>query len=265
MRALVLGAALSCISAFPVLAQDGPKLDVPYVPTPPQVVEKMLDLTQVTERDYVVDLGSGDGRIAIAAAKRGAKAFGVDIDPERVKEAQENARAQGVSDKATFKEANLFETDFSDATVLTLYLYNSINMQLRPTILDKLKPGTRVVSHAFDMDDWKAEEVAKVDGRTVYFWIVPAKVEGAWKMTDGGKSLALDLKQSFQNVTGTATIDGKTVPITNGKLRGAEITFTIDQGGGQSRTFTGQIDGNAIKPSTRQGAEAGNWEANRAS
>ncbi len=149
-------------------------LDVPYVPTPQPVVDKMLEMADVKKDDYVIDLGSGDGRIPVTAAQKyGAKAMGVDLDPQRVQEANENAKKARVTDLVEFKQGDLFETDFSKATVLTMYLLPTINMQLRPRILSELKPGTRVVSHSFDMGDWKPDRTEKVDGRTIHFWVVP--------------------------------------------------------------------------------------------
>jgi hypothetical protein len=150
--------------------------DVPYVPTPEIVVEKMLELAQVGPDDVIYDLGSGDGRIVITAAKKyGARGLGVDIDPERVKEARENAEKEGVSDRVKFREGNLFEMDLSGASVVTLYLLQSINMKLRPKLLAELKPGTRVVSHSFDMGDWKPEKEVEIEGRKIYYWTVPEK------------------------------------------------------------------------------------------
>jgi ubiquinone/menaquinone biosynthesis C-methylase UbiE len=154
--------------------------DVPYVPTPEPVVEKMLELAKVGPDDFVYDLGSGDGRIVITAAKKyGARGIGVDIDPQRVLEARDNAKAAGVSDKVEFREGNLFHVDLRDATVVTLYLLQSINMQLRPKLLSELKPGTRIVSHSFDMGDWEPLETATVEGRKVYYWVVPEKADAS--------------------------------------------------------------------------------------
>lgn len=148
--------------------------DVVYVPTPPAVVNEMLRLADVKSTDLVYDLGSGDGRIVIAAAQqRGARGIGIDIDPQRIQEANANAQAAGVSDRVEFRQQDLFETDFSDATVVTLYLLPELNVKLRPKLLRELKPGTRIVSHAFDMGDWKPEQVVEVDGRTIYYWVVP--------------------------------------------------------------------------------------------
>lgn len=151
-------------------------LDVPYVPTPPAVVEEMLQIANVTGDDILYDLGSGDGRIVITAAKKfGTRGVGVDIDPQRVQEANQNAQEAGVSDRVEFREQDLFETDFSNATVVTLYLLPEVNLRLRPRLLEQLKPGTRVVSHQFDMGDWKPEKVVEVEGRTIYYWVVPEK------------------------------------------------------------------------------------------
>ena len=155
----------------PALARD-----VPFVPTPERVVEKMLEVAKVGPRDVVYDLGSGDGRIVIAAAKKhGARAVGIDIDPERIKEARDNARRAGVSDRVEFRQEDLFKADFREATVVTMYLLTGVNQKLRPKLLAELKPGTRIVSHAFDMGDWKPEVTAKVGTSTVYYWVVPPR------------------------------------------------------------------------------------------
>lgn len=189
MRVLnnVLSALLLTICATGyVVAQSGtatqkketqrPKLDVPYVPTRQVVVDAMLDLAKVSEGDVVYDLGCGDGRIVITAAqKHGATGKGIDIDPERIQEAKQNAQEAGVADKVDFVQGNLFEMDFSEASVVTLYLLPSVNMKLRPQLLKQLKPGTRIVSHAFDMDDWEPEQTINVDGANLYLWTVPEK------------------------------------------------------------------------------------------
>ncbi|NEU08032.1 class I SAM-dependent methyltransferase [Flavihumibacter sp. R14] len=153
------------------------KLDVPYVPTRPEVVAAMLKLANVTSKDVVYDLGCGDGRIVITAAKEyGARGKGIDINPERITEAKANAQKAGVTDKVQFAVGDLFKSDFSPASVVTLYLLPAINLKLRPQLLEQLKPGTRIVSHAFDMGDWKPEKTVEVDGgATIYLWTVPAK------------------------------------------------------------------------------------------
>lgn len=162
------------LGGLPVLAQT-PDLDVPYVPTRQSVVDGMLDLAGLKAGDIHYDLGCGDGRIAISAAKRGAISTGVDLDPRRIEEANENAEKAGVTDKVTFVQGDLFDFDFSKADVLTLYLLPSVNLKLRPKILKELKPGTRVVSHAFDMGDWKPDKTVKIDGATIYLWTVPKR------------------------------------------------------------------------------------------
>jgi SAM-dependent methyltransferase len=149
--------------------------DVPYVPTPHAVVEKMLEVAKVGPNDLVYDLGSGDGRIVIAAAKRGARGVGIDIDDQRVWEAKNNARAAGVAGRVQFRQEDIFQTDFREATVVTMYLLTSVNMRLRPRLLAELKPGTRIVSHAFDLGDWKPLETHKVGSSTVYYWVVPER------------------------------------------------------------------------------------------
>jgi precorrin-6B methylase 2 len=227
--------------------------DVVWVPTPQSLVEKMLDMAKVTPKDYVIDLGSGDGRTVITAAKRGAKAHGIEYNPDMVELSKRNAEKEGVADKATFEKADLFQSDFSKAQVVTMFLLPTINMKLRPTILN-LKPGTRIVSNSFTMEDWQADETATVDKDctswcTAYLWIVPAKVEGTWTMPQG----ALSLKQQFQMVTGTL---GSTA-ITEGKLTGDEISFKV---GGV--VYKGKVAGNTMSGAA-SGASNGNWTATR--
>ena len=184
----------------PSVGQEGK--DVIWVPTPQALVDKMLDMAKVTPKDYVIDLGSGDGRTVITAAKRGSKALGIEYNPDMVELSKRNAAKEGVSDKASFMKADLFESDFSQAQVITMFLLSSINMKLRPKILD-LKPGTRIVSNTFDMGEWKPDETANLSGCnswcTAHLWIVPAKTEGTWKLPQG----ELTIKQSFQMITGT--------------------------------------------------------------
>ncbi len=174
----------------PQVGQEGK--DVVWVPTPQGLIDKMLDMAKVTPGDSVIDLGSGDGRTVIAAAKRGARAAGIEYNPDMVELSKRNAEKAGVAGKATFMKADLFESDFSQATVITMYLLPTINIKLRPKILD-LKAGTRIVSHAFTMDDWQADQTDSFDGRTAYMWIVPAKVEGTWQFAQG----ELSLNQSY--------------------------------------------------------------------
>jgi len=229
--------------------------DVVWVPTPQATVDTMLDMAKVTPSDYVMDLGSGDGRTVITAAKRGATAMGIEYNPEMVALAKRNAEKEGVSAKATFMEADLFKTDFSKATVVTMFLLPRINMELRPKILD-MKPGTRVVSNSFNMEDWEPDQTTTLSPETcsgwctAYLWIVPTKVNGTWKL-DGGQ---IKFDQEFQNISGSLTQNGKEIPFT-GKLDGDKISFNA---GGTE--YTGTVSGNTIS-GTRAGG--GSWNATR--
>ncbi len=221
--------------------------DVPYVPTPEHVVKRMLELANIKKGEFMMDLGSGDGRIAIAAARdHGATAVGIDIDPQRISEANENAKKAGVTDRVTFKQENIFTTSIKEADVITMYLLTSVNQKLRPRLLDELRPGTRLVSHAFDMGDWEADHYESVDGRSVYLWIVPAKVDGEWTVKDGAQTFNLKFNQRFQTLMGTANVGGKDLPVKNGKLEGAQITFTLDLNG-KPATFQGKVSGDKIE------------------
>ncbi len=227
--------------------------DVVWVPTPQALVDKMLEMAKVTPKDYVIDLGSGDGRTVITAAKRGSKALGIEYNPDMVELSKRAAAKEGVSDKATFMKADLFESDFSQAQVITMFLLPSINLKLRPKILD-LKPGTRIVSNSFDMEDWKPDQTENVSGCTnwctAHLWIVPAKVEGNWKLGQGD----LSIKQTFQMISGTLKNGNASSQIT-GKLNGDQISFTA--GGTQ---YTGKVSGNSM-----EGTAGGNkWNASKA-
>jgi len=241
----------------PEVGQGGK--DVVWVPTPQALVDKMLDMAGVTPQDLVMDLGSGDGITVISAAKRGARAIGIEYNPDMVELSKQNAEKAGVSDKATFMKADLFETDLSQATVITMFLLPQINMRLRPTILN-LKPGTRVVSNSFTMEDWVADETATVTEGcqtwcTALFWIVPAKVEGRWKTPDG----ELTLTQTFQMVGGTLQKNGTSAAITDGRLRGAELSMTID--GAQ---YVGRVNGDTISGTATTAGKTTKWTATRA-
>src|SRR5213076_3400886 len=195
-------------------------------PTPQVLVDKMLDMAKVTSKDYVIDLGSGDGRTVITAAKRGARTLGIEYNPDMVELSKRNAAKAGVTDKANFVKADLFESDFSQATVITMFLLPDINLRLRPKILD-LKPGIRIVSNSFTMGDWKADETTSVTENclswcTALLWIVPAKIDGTWHLAQGD----LRLNQTFQEFSGTLAVGGNTTTITNGKIRGDELSFT---------------------------------------
>jgi SAM-dependent methyltransferase len=196
--------------------------DVPYVPTPAALVEAMLDLAEVGEGDHLADLGSGDGRIAIAAARRGATALGIEIDPDLVARASAYARGEGLEDRVRFRRADLFQAPIGEASVVTLYLLPNVNLRLRPRLLTELRPGTRVVSHAFHMGDWRAEETRELDGRRYYMWIVPAAAGGRWQVTlPQGRHGLLEIEQRFQDVS--ATLDGRPV---EAELRGDRLSLS---------------------------------------
>ena len=221
-------------------AQQEPKLDVIYVPTPQEVVDRMLEIAKVGQRDYMIDFGCGDGRMVVTAAKRGARGYGVDINPARIKEANENAAKAGVTDRVEFKIANLFEEDLSKADVMAMYLLTEINLRLRPKILDTMKPGARVVSHAFDMGDWEPDHREIVANKTIYYWMVPAKVGGKWQV-EGSDKFTLELDQKYQKVSGKTANGGDVT----GRLRGTEIELTIDADG-KKQELKGNVSGNQI-------------------
>jgi len=218
--------------------------DVVWVPTPQVVVDKMLDMAKVTARDYVMDLGSGDGRTVITAAKRGARALGIEYNPDMVELSKRNAAEAGVSERASFTKADLFETDLSQATVITMFLLPDINIRLRPKIL-ALKPGTRIVSNTFTMGEWQPDETATLSSDegcttswcTALFRIVPARVAGTWKVPQG----EVTLKQDFQMLNGTLRTEGNTVPV-QGTVRGEEVVFTA---GG--REYRGKMNGKRLE------------------
>jgi SAM-dependent methyltransferase len=243
--AIALTAAVLIAASEGALAQraERPALDVPYVPSPPEVVDRMLDMASVTAADCVIDLGSGDGRITIAAVRRGARALGIDIDPVRISEAVDNAKRAGVQDRARFRLQNLFETKISDATVLTMYLLTKVNLDLRPRILEELKPGTRVVSHAFDMGGWRPDIHSEIGHHQVFLWIVPAKAAGRWRIEAGGRTFELTLEQEYQYLTGSgAEPGGKRVDVEKGWLHGTSITLMLSDG----TRFDGHVNGSRM-------------------
>ena len=227
--------------------------DVVWVPTPQTLVDKMLELAKATPQDYLIDLGSGDGRTVITAAKRGMTAHGIEYNPDMVALAQKNAKAAGVSDKATFAKADIFESDFSKAQVITMFLLPWINEKLAPKLLE-MPPGTRLVSNTFQMGDWQADETATVtEDCTNYckalLWIVPAKVAGSWQLGEA----ELKLEQKYQMLSGTL---GPTA-ITDARVRGTEVSFTV----GDAK-YTGKIDGSSMT-GTVAGGRNGSWTATK--
>ena len=260
---LVLLSALVTLSGATAVAQTAtqtkpfepyqgqPGKDVVWVPTDQRLVDKMLDMAKVTPQDFLMDLGSGDGRTVITAAKRGLRAQGIEYNPDMVALSKRNATAAGVTERAQFVQADIFETDFSKATVLTLFLLPQLNLRLRPTILN-MKPGTRVVSNSFNMAEWEADQTETIPNCSVSFctamlWIVPAKVAGNWQL--GTDTLTLD--QNFQMVSGKL---GSAV-LSEGKLNGADITFTA---GGKK--YTGKVDGSSMSGTIAGG---GSWTAKK--
>lgn len=237
-----------------------PGKDVVWVPTSQALVDKMLDMAKLTAADIHMDLGSGDGRTVITAAKRGAHSTGIEYNPDMVELSKQNAAKAGVTDKATFVKADLFETDFSKATVITLFLLPDINLKLRPKILD-LKPGTRIVSNTFTMGEWKDDETATVEEAagcsyycTAHLWIVPAKVAGTWHSAQGD----FTLKQEFQMVQGSMKSGANTLAISNAKLRADQFSFSA---GGAN--YAGRVSGNTIEGTVTTGGNSTKWSATR--
>ncbi|KPF71229.1 RNA methyltransferase [Bosea sp. AAP35] len=232
--------------------------DVVWVPTQDALVQRMLDMAKVTKEDKLVDLGSGDGRTVIAAAKRGLNARGIEYNPDLVALSKRNAQAEGVSDKVRFEQGDIFESDFSEATVVTLFLLPTLNVKLRPTLLD-MKPGTRVVSNSFTMEEWTPDETAVLAENCAsfcraHFWIVPAKVAGTWRLGEG----ELRLTQTFQMLDGTLTRDGKAMPISEAKMQGSEIVFVAD-----GRRYTGTVTDGRITGRSEAGGQSQDWQATR--
>jgi hypothetical protein len=263
MRAL----AVLCLACLPFAAPaqleafneqpivDGK--DVVWVPTPDAAVDRMLLLARVSPNDLVVDLGSGDGKIVIAAAKRfGARARGIEYSPDLVETSRRNARIDGVADRARFVQGDMFEADFRDATVVTLYLLTSLNLKLRPKLLD-MRPGTRVVSHVFRMGDWEPDQTAKTGASEIYLWVVPAKVAGRWRVQVGdAPPFELALEQRYQRVAAKALPGGAPVRVQAATLTGSELRL-VAAGAGGARTLAGRVDGDRI-----EGTD-GTWRAAR--
>ena len=221
--------------------------DVIWIPTPPELVEKMLTMAKVTPQDRVFDLGSGDGIIAITAAQKfKANSVGIEFNPDMAGYARRKVAEAGMQDKVRIITGDIFKEDFSSADVITMYLLPDLNLRLRPTIL-KMKPGTRVVAHAFDMGEWQADETATAAGANAFLWIVPAPVQGGWSVTlDGGKTARLNLEQTFQNVGGTMTVDGRTLPLLGARLRGDDLSFQYSGEGQSVSSFKGKVNGDRL-------------------
>ncbi len=282
---LMVGVWMSWVTAY----SQKPTPEVPYVPTPEEVVMEMLKMAGVTQNDIVYDLGCGDGRIVITAAKVfGARGVGVDIDPNLIRQSNENARKAGVTDRVKFIEQDLFETDIREATVVALYLLPELNLQLRPKLLRDLRPGSRIVAHEFDMGDWKPDNMAKVPkvklyyhpripyekDTCFYYWVIPAKAEGVWRWTlstpSGDRDYTLRLVQKFQEIRGTVHVMEHNFPIAAARLVGDQLSFTLTEDTDKEKVvmqFKGRIHGDDIAGSVevQGGPFAGNytWAAKR--
>lgn len=257
-NAAALGLALVCAG----FEEGGFEVYIPYVPTPHEIVERMLELAEVGERDYLIDLGSGDGRIAITAArKHGARALGVEIRPELVHLADKYAAEAGVTDKVSFREQDLFKTPISEATVIALYLPPSINLKLRPRLLTELRPGSRVVSQSYNMGGWHADARAEVRGIDIYLWVVPARVAGRWILHDGSREISLAISQEFQEIKGSATVGERSFPLLDANLRGDRIEFALDLGAEKPTRFRGRVSGDVIAPEVA--VSVAPWRATR--
>ena len=229
----------------PTVGQSGK--DVVWVPSPDQLIEKMLRTAQVTDKDLVYDLGAGDGKIAIAAALyHGARAVGIEFNPEMAALAQRNVERAGLKDKVSIIRGDIFAEDFSSATVVTLYLLPQLNLRLKP-ILQKMKPGTRVVSNSFNMDDWVPDETIEADRGRGYFWIIPARIEGQWTVQLGGQTGQLSLQQKDQMFDGSLSLLGQTYKVVKGRLRGSEFQFEYQRSDGSVAKASGRIDAGRLQ------------------
>ncbi|HSD66927.1 MAG TPA: class I SAM-dependent methyltransferase, partial [Vicinamibacteria bacterium] len=235
-----------------------------WVPTPEALVERMLAMAQVGPRDVVYDLGSGDGRTVIAAARRGAQAVGVEFNPEMVALSRRSAeRDSGARGRARFVQGDIFETDFSSATVVTLYLLQDLNLRLRPTLLG-MRPGTRVVSNTFKMQDWQPDETSYLEGRSAYLWIVPAPVQGTWALAlERRPALEVELEQTFQEIRGTVDLSPVRAGLREPRLRGDALSFAFVDARGVLHELTGRVVGDRMEGTFRAGARTGRWTATR--
>jgi len=273
ISALFAALAASLLFALPAAAQPQKPYephvgqagkDVIWVPTPDEVVDRMLRMAQVTKDDIVYDLGAGDGKIAIAAAKKfGARSTGIEYNPDMAKHAQGNVEKAGVAGRARILNGDIFVTNFSEATVVTMYLLPALNLKLRPTIL-QMRPGTRVVSHSFTMDDWEPDEISSMDGRRAYFWLVPANINGGWSLESGSDKFELSIEQRFQKIEGTIGLGHTQGGLRDARLRGSQVSFAFVGNDGVKREYTGRVSGQKMEGSFRgdNGSE-GRWSATK--
>ncbi len=271
LRAVALSSVLLLFTQ-PAAAQQRPYepqvgqagKDVIWVPTPDEVVDRMLRMAQVGPNDLVYDLGAGDGKIAIAAAKKfGARSVGIEYNPDMAKYAQGNVEKAGVTGKARIVNGDIFATDFTQATVITMYLLPALNLKLRPQIL-QMRPGTRVVSHSFTMDDWEPDETSSMEGRRAYFWVVPANVAGSWTLETGGDKAELAFDQRFQKIDGAVNLGHTLGGLRGAHLSGFSISFAYVDNAGVRRDYTGRVNGGRMEGSFRadNGSE-GRWSATK--
>jgi SAM-dependent methyltransferase len=263
--ALLLAAA-PAVAQEPYQPQVGqPGKDVVWVPTPLPLVERMLTMAQVGPGDVVFDLGSGDGRVVIAAAKRGAQAVGVEYNPDMVELSRRNAEREHVpADKARFVQGDIFQADFSSATVVALYLLPELNLRLRPKLL-QMRPGTRVVAHMFKMQEWEPDEISYLVNSPAYLWIVPARVDGHWSVAlSGEEALLIDLDQEFQKLVGGVQLGPVLAGLRDVRVHGDAVSFAFVDGKGVLHELEGKATGNGMEGTFRAGARKGSWTAKRA-
>jgi SAM-dependent methyltransferase len=272
-RALLLAMPLAfCAAVAFAQAQPAPEEFVPqvgqagkdviWVPTPDQVVKRMLDMAKLGPKDFLVDLGSGDGRTVIAAAKDyGARALGVEFNPKMVELSRRNAAVAGVGKRAEFRQGDIFATDFTRATVVTMYLLPDLNLKLRPRVL-AMRPGTRIVSHSFTMGDWEPDATDSVEGHSIYHWVVPARVNGQWRLDLPAGAFEMALTQQYQKVAGSARADGKSLELQDARLAGDRISFSLSGADGVKTAYSGRVT-SATMQGTFKGAGEGKWTARR--
>jgi hypothetical protein len=237
---------------------------IPFVPTPDFVVDRMLEMAEITRDDLVLDMGSGDGRIVIAAAQRyGARGRGVEIDSKLVMDSKVNAKSAGVAERTDFIAEDMFVTPIADATVMTLYVLTASNLELRPRILKEMRPGSRVVSHQFSMGSWLADKQESYGDIQIYMWYVPAAVAGTWIVTQGDKAITLSIEQQYQEISGSAKVGRNAVPLRQAKLKGDEIDFVIDLGDEKPLLFRGKVSNGTMKPRGAPGDSERDWRAKR--
>jgi precorrin-6B methylase 2 len=267
LLALVLGASPTRADAPP---DDGPRVGLPgkdviWVPTPEPVIARMLTMARVDARDVVVDLGAGDGRMVIAAARRGARGIGVEYNPDLIAHARRAARRAGVPDeRLELRRADLFTADIREATVVMLYLLPEMNLRLRTRLLH-LRPGTRIVAHQFAIPEWEPDETTWLGRRAAFLWVVPAQVAGGWRLAlPGGRSVDVDLEQTYQRFRGRAYVGPDTrAGLRDTRLRGDEIRFAFVDDAGALHEFVGRVDGAAMAGTVAVDGVAGAWTAAR--